>query len=492
MLTISVPIWLRQRQPTQGTTLFELARLPESRLPRFVRESRLAMDYLRLLGPLNWRGFPDRPDQRFYPDCPPLSYASFVAAYLIKIDQGIGSLGGLRQYLVDHPALTWILGFPLVSSSAFSWGFNADASLPNHRHLCRLLQSIPNTTLQFLLGDTIRLLRDALDDVAPDLGDCVAVDTKNVIAWVQENNPKAYVQDRYDKTKQPKGDPDCRLGCKRKTNQVKGHVVQGVESLPTPTTNPVPAKHLAIGEYYWGYGSGVVATKVPGWGEIVLAELTQPFDCGDVSYFTPLMAQVERRLGRRPRFGALDAAYDAFYIYEYFDEAGGFAAVPFVDKGGRGKRDFDENGAPLCAAGLPMALRYTFESRKALIPHQENRYACPLRHPELRAESCPIEHKNWAKGGCTTTMAASKGARLRHLIDRESEQYKEVYKQRTAVERINSQAVNLGIERPKLRNGLSIANHNTLIYVLINLHALKRIRQRLAKRSVDGSEPERA
>jgi len=103
-----------------------------------------------------------------------------------------------------------------------------------------------------------------------------------------------------------------------------------------------------------------------------------------------------------------------------------------------------------------------------------------------------VEHKNWAKGGCTTTMAASQGARLRHLIDSESEEYKEVYKQRTAVERINSQAVDLGIERPKLRNGLSIANHNTLIYVLINLHALKRIRQRLAKRSVAGSEPERA
>ncbi|OPZ87018.1 MAG: hypothetical protein BWY76_00672 [bacterium ADurb.Bin429] len=50
----------------------------------------------------------------------------------------------------------------------------------------------------------------------------------------------------------------------------------------------------------------------------------------------------------------------------------------------------------------------------------------------------------------------------------------------------------LGIERPKLRNGVSIANHNTLTYVLINLHALKRIRQRLAKRSVAGSEPERA
>ena len=89
-------------------------------------------------------------------------------------------------------------------------------------------------------------------------------------------------------------------------------------------------------------------------------------------------------------------------------------------------------------------------------------------------------------------MAASIGARLRYQLDRESDLYKEVYRQRTATERVNSQAVELGIERPKLRNGVSIANHNTLTYVLINLHALKRIRQRLAKRSVAGSEPERA
>lgn len=53
-----------------------------------------------------------------------------------------------------------------------------------------------------------------------------------------------------------------------------------------------------------------------------------------------------------------------------------------------------------------------------------------------------------------------------------------VYKQRTATERINSQAKELGIERPKLHNRQAIANLNTLIYVLISLRTLQRIRQR--------------
>jgi len=32
----------------------------------------------------------------------------------------------------------------------------------------------------------------------------------------------------------------------------------------TPTANPVPAAGLAVGEYYWGYGSGLVVVPVPG------------------------------------------------------------------------------------------------------------------------------------------------------------------------------------------------------------------------------------
>ena len=128
-----------------------------------------------------------------------------------------------------------------------------------------------------------------------------------------------------------------------------------------------------------------------------------------------------------------------------------------------------------------MPLKYTYQCRTTLIAHERGRYACPLRYPEPTPEVCPVQHKNWARNGCVTTLATSKGARLRYQIDRDGELYKEIYKQRTATERINSQAVALGIERPKLRNGVSIANHNTLTYVLINLHALQRVHQRLSQ-----------
>jgi hypothetical protein len=79
-------------------------------------------------------------------------------------------------------------------------------------------------------------------------------------------------------------------------------------------------------------------------------------------------------------------------------------------------------------------------------------------------------------------MPTSIGARIRHQIDRDSPLYKDIYRQRSATERINSQAFALGIEQPKLRNQQSITNQNTLIYVVINLRALDRVRQQKAKR----------
>jgi hypothetical protein len=261
----------------------------------------------------------------------------------------------------------------------------------------------------------------------------------------------------------------------KKSNQVSSQAL-------TPIKEPLPASQQLKGEFYWGYASGVVATKVPQWGEFVLAEKTQTFDTSDISYFYPLIKQCEKNLGFRPKQAAMDAAFDAFYVYEYFHKAGSsshFAAVPFVQKGGHKARAFDESGLPLCDAGLAMPLKTTFINKTSLVEHQRGRYACPLKFPHTIANTCPVDHKHWSKGGCLSTMPTSVGARIRYQLDRQSECYQEVYKQRTATERINAQAVALGIERPKLRNHASIANHNTLIYILINLRALKRVKAKL-------------
>jgi hypothetical protein len=482
----------RQQPPTPASavpsplswprpSLAQLAR-PEAQLPAFVAESAVARKYLDLLGPLDWEHFPERPTNRPWPGKTPAARAPLVAAYLIKLNEGKRYMSDLRQYLIENPALVWILGFPLVPDPAAPWGFDVAASLPDRRQLGRVLRELPNPALQFLLGGTIKLIWTELPaDLQASFGDAISLDTKNIIAWVKENNLKCYIEDRFDKTKRLKSDPDCRVGCKKRHNKGEGSGAEAaadeapMPSAATPAKNGTPASHADVGEFYWGYASGVVTTKVPEWGEFVLAELTQPFDKGDTTYFYPLLAITAQRLGRKPRFGALDKAYDCWYVYDYFHLAGGFAAVPLVRRGDL-SRQFAADGRPLCAAGLIMPVKVTYWDKTSLIEHECARYACPLCFPQPTGQPCPVNDAHFATGGCVYTTATSIGARLRLQLDRESAEYKAIYHQRTADERINSQAKELGIERPMLRRGSAITNQNTLIYILINLRGLQRVR----------------
>lgn len=459
-------------RPPVALNLREMALHPEQ-LPSAVRDSADAMRCLKLLGALDWGHFPERNLLRNYGQ-PGTPYAALAAACLLKLELGIGTFSRLASWLAENPSIAWMLGFRGDQAHFNPAWQELVVELPDQRHFSRLLHKAPNACFQFLLSSSVHGLLAEFARRNVPVPDTISVDTKHILAWVKENNPKTYLENRFDKTKQPAGDPDCKLGCKRRHNQ---HRAGQAALTLTPTTNPVPADTVQVGEFYWGYASGVVAVKVPGWGEFILAEMTQPFDHPDVSYFFPLMEMVEQRLGKKPRFGTLDAAFDAFYVYDYFHQAGGFAAVPLVEKGKVVKRIFNQAGLPLCAADQPMPLKSTHWDRStAIIPYERGQYACPLFFPAPTGEACPVSDPHWSQGGCITTLATSTGARIRHQLDRDSQAYKDIYKQRTAVERINSQAVELGIERPRLRNGSAIANLNTLIYTLINLRLLQRIK----------------
>lgn len=233
-----------------------------------------------------------------------------------------------------------------------------------------MLRTLPNPSLQFLLTASVELLQATLtEEQQASFGDTIAGDTQALLAWVKQNNPKQFIKEgRLDKTRQPKGDPDCKLGVKKRRNAAPADA-NGMDAA-APTSDGQPASQLQVGvEIFWGYASGVVATRLPDGTEVVLAERTRPFNESDPSYFHPLMAQVEQRLGRNPRFGSRNTAFDAHYVYEYFHQAGGFAAVPF-NPGKRGAgRTFAADGSPLCAAGLPMPQLFLYQDRTALVPH---------------------------------------------------------------------------------------------------------------------------
>jgi hypothetical protein len=143
----------------------------------------------------------------------PLS--AYLKAFLLRIKAGLRYSSQLRQFLLDHPLLIIDFGFHLELDPRLPYGFDPDKTLPCRYWLGEKLRQLDRALLQDLLAATVAALQEEI----PGLGETVAFDVKHIYAWVKENNERVYVQDRYDKIKRLSGDPDCRLGVKKRSNQ---------------------------------------------------------------------------------------------------------------------------------------------------------------------------------------------------------------------------------------------------------------------------------
>ncbi len=373
---------------------------------------------------------------------------AYLKAFLLRVQEGLRYTTQLRAFLVKHPLLVIELGFQLVLDASQPYGFDVEATLPTRFWLGEKLRLLDRGLLTELLAGTVRALHDEI----PGLGETVAFDVKHLYAWVKHNNERAYVPDRYDKTQRLAGDPDCRLGVKRSTNQAQ------------PDGSTEEKKELL-----WGYGSGVAAATTADYGDVVLAEYTQPFNAGDVTYFRPLYQQTVLALGQFPTHVTADAAFDAWYVYECPARHGGIGAVP-LNQHSATSAQRDADATPRCARGLRMIPTYQFDHTNG---YRAQRFRCPLLFPDPTGATC--DHEQFAKGkGCVKDVNWELGGIQRVTLDRDGPLYHAIYTQRTCCERINSQAKELGIEHPKVHNGRSVANLNTLIYLVINVRALQR------------------
>ena len=431
----------------------------QTTLARLLEHDALVQRYRQCFALLDWSAVDKRDARRHAPGPSPHPLSAYLKAFLIRISEGKSFMTQLRTFLLEHPLLVVELGFRLVLDPTQPYGFDVARTVPSARWLREQLRRLDPELLQTLLRGTV----SALQAEIPGLGETVAFDVKHLYAWVKENNPRQYVKDRYDKTRQPKGDPDCRVGVKRSTNQEQ----------PDGSTKEVK-------EYLWGYGSGVAAATIPPYGDVVLAEFTQPFNENDVTYYRPLYLRAMLALGFYPTHVTADAAFDAWYVYECAARHGGIGAVP-LNQHAHPVFPRDPDGTPRCPLQLRMTPTYQFEHTNG---YRAQRFRCPLLFPTITGQGC--DHEQFAKGkGCVKDVNIELGGQMRVTLDRDGPLYQAIYTQRTCCERENSQAQALGIERPKVRNGHSVTHLNTLTYVVINVRALQRaksINQRLLLR----------
>jgi hypothetical protein len=426
------------------------AGLDQHTLAMALERDAIVQRYRSFFALLDWTQVPERTLDHPWPGSRPHPEAAYIKALLVKLCEHKAYVTDLRRFLVEHPLLVLELGFEPVLDPTHAYGFTVEQTVPCDRWLRHKQQTLDNTLLQALLRETVQALQQEI----PGLGDTLAVDVKHIYAWVIENNPKAYVATRYDPERQPRGDRDCRLGVKRSTNQERPDGTRSVRK-----------------EYVWGYGTGVVAATDPHYGDVVLAEYTQPFNETDPTYYRPLYQRTVETLGFRPKNIAADAAFDAWYVYQDAAEMGGIAAVPLNTRG-HPQPQLGPNGIHLCPKGLEMYPLYEFDHGDG---YRAQELHCPLLAPAATGQAC--EHEQFVKGvGCVKYINITAGGKQRIELDRQGAAYKCIYRQRTSAERINSQAKALGIERPQVRNSDSVSNLNTLTYIVINVRALQRAR----------------
>lgn len=277
------------------------------RAPAHFAHDPVAQRYEELFRWLDWSVVGEKDDSLPQPGRLPHLAAAYLKAYLVMVNQKPEYHTDLYNYLRDHPALVWLIGFRLVANAGSPYGFDVASSVPTARHLRRKLGTLNPRVLAALLAQTVK----QAVAVMPGVGETVSVDIKHLYAQVKQNDPRVAVTGRYDPTCQPAGDPDCRLGVKRYHNQGE----EEADEAP-------PDK-----EYLWGYGTGVAVTQTADKDALVVGELTQPFNANDVTYGLPLLDQARCSLGFPPRHVAADAAFDAWYMYQGPAELGGIAAI---------------------------------------------------------------------------------------------------------------------------------------------------------------------
>ncbi|MGH2481576.1 MAG: hypothetical protein ACRDHW_18135, partial [Ktedonobacteraceae bacterium] len=210
----------------------------QSTITALLTHDPLVQHYRTFFGLLDWSVVDRWEAERSSRGRPAHPASAYLKACLLRITEGLRYATELRAFLLLHPLLVIELGFHLVLDPTQVYGFDVERTIPTRFWLGEKLRHLDRGLLTDLLEGTVHALQNEI----PGLGEVVSFDVKHLYAWVQENNERAYVSERYDKTKRLVGDPDCRLGVKRSTNQQQ------------PDGSTKEKKELI-----WGYGSGVAA-----------------------------------------------------------------------------------------------------------------------------------------------------------------------------------------------------------------------------------------
>lgn len=361
---------------------------------------------------------------------PPVCKSALLNALIYKNLKTLSNLSDLVTDLSENPPL------------AQKCGFDPLKPIPPVERFSAFLRDTPNQKLQAL---RLRLVSELIA-ASVITGKYLAIDSCNILANVRENNPKASVQDRFDKSKPPKGDPDARLGM--------------MVHFPKPFEKKV--------EPFWGYRNHAITDTL---SELPIHEVTKPANFVDHVVFIPLFKEYLQVVGLLPQAVAADAIYDCEDILRFIIEE--LRAQPVIPRNPRNTakhRRLSPRGTPLCIAGFEMKFWGKFQDAHRL----RMKFVCPITHSKKFAREvprCPWNHPSFLTGkGCYAYLQANTG--IRNQIAYNSEAFRKIYNQRSSSERVFSRLLTLSMQTPSVRGLNATANHCTIAHITVLLIAL--------------------
>ena len=170
----------------------------------------------------------------------------------------------------------------------------------------------------------------------------------------------------------------------------------------------------------------------------------------------------------KPQNMCLDSAMDNYPTYRLLKDRNISAFIDLNSNRGRPKSipdsiKIDKNGTPICNAGLKMSPNGCDKSRGTLI------WRCP--YSKDHACKCPQSCSS-AKYGRGIKTKAEWDIRLYTDVPRGTDAYKQIYKQRTATERINNRILNdYGLHKMKIHTKEHYSFFTMIIAICLHLDA---------------------
>ena len=171
----------------------------------------------------------------------------------------------------------------------------------------------------------------------------------------------------------------------------------------------------------------------------------------------------------KPHNICLDSAMDNYPTYRLLKDRGISAFIDLNSNRGRPKSipdsiRIDKDGTPICSAGFRMVPNGSDKSNGTLI------WRCPFG--KEHAAKCPNNCSS-SKYGRVIKTKAEWDIRLYTDVPRGTDAYKDIYKQRTATERINNRILNdYGLQRMKIHTKKHYSFITTFIGICLHLDAM--------------------